>query len=77
MSPSASSSLDIIRVVTSLLVSDQYFNRDSSIPLKLYRRVKHHRIHVKYEGGGCNPQTFDWVMTLLYSNFGKNVVSDR
>ena len=36
---------------------------------KLYRRVRHHWIQVKFESRG-HPQNFDWVMALFYLDFG-------
>ena len=45
------------------------FWRDASISFKVYRRVKHHKIQVKFEFG-VHPQNFDWVMALFDLVFG-------
>ena len=47
------------------------FWRDASISFNVHRRVKHHKIQVKFDKGG-HPQYFDWEMTLFWLRFWLN-----
>ena len=56
----------VVRGVT--LTPINYFWRDATISFKIYRRVKHDKIQVKFGFRG-HLQTFDWFMALSWLRF--------